>query len=146
MELNPTKQTSMRLEEKMAKILTRVNEKKEQQTRQPIGLPPLIHITVPEKECQERDDLIDLNFSDRLYEYLIRTIHHLSDYTKQLLKQLEDYEQELYEKDLTILRLHDKLSLQISNMSYHEGLQKEVLMIVTEDLEDAKMCREQNQK
>jgi hypothetical protein len=57
-----------------------------------------------------------------------------------------DYEQELYEKDLTILRLHDKLSLQIPNMSYHEGLQKKVLMIVTEDLEDAKMCREQNQK
>lgn len=108
----------MRLEEKMAKKPTRVNESKEQQTRQPNGLPPLNHTNELERD----------------------------DYTKQFLKQLEDYEQELYEKDLTILRLHEKLSLQILNMSYHEGLQTTVLMIVTEDLEDEKMCREQKEK
>jgi hypothetical protein len=71
MELNPTKQTSMRLEEKMAKKPIRVNETKEQQSRHPCELSPLIHMTVLEKERQKRNDLIDSNFSHRFCEDLM---------------------------------------------------------------------------
>jgi hypothetical protein len=79
--------TSIRLEEIMAKKPTRKNEIVEEKT---IGL-------------------TESNFFDGFCEDLIGVIHRQDDYIQGLLKQLGTYEEELYQKDLTILRLENKV-------------------------------------
>jgi hypothetical protein len=78
--------TSIRLEEKMAKKATRECELVEQKT---IGL-------------------TESNFVGGFCEDLIQMIRRDDDYIRELLKQLRDYEEELYQKDLTILQLESK--------------------------------------